>query len=444
MGLGRRVSNTSVGPEPTHVRAIDSFAGVSFSSAANLLAATGGAPWEVSGQSYIQIYRGVLSIPGVWRGVNIIADLLGSVPWDAYSLQGEDPERKIQPPPALLAQPAPPDIRMTTISGMVMDLVLHGNAVAIIADHDSRGNVTAVSPHPAAWSMARRDLGTKRVRYWLSGKEYDSSDILHIKGLTVPGQVWGMGVIEAHLYHGLRLARDLNQQAGDVNLNAVPTGVYKSGDPDLTPEDASEIKTGWQRAMSSRTIAVIGADDNFTPLAWNPTDAQLIEARQFSLLEVANMLGLPPSFLGAQTGGSMEYKNLETDSMNLLRFSLKGHLTRFEQTLSTCFPSRMINVRANVNEVLEGDALARYQGYTTAIESGWMLRSEPRAKEKLSPIPGIDDTPQTAQVQKKLNLSMPVTTPAILQPRDPGGLGLQPVAVDGHVATAPVAAQGSA
>lgn len=425
MGLGR-VRNTGVGQEPTHTRAIDTFAGIGFSASANLLAATGGAPWEVSGQSYIQVYRGVLSIPGVWRGVNIIADLLGSVPWDAYVRQGDDPERKVSPPPTLLAQPAPPDIRMTTISGMAMDLVLNGNAVALIADRDSRGTITAISPHPAAWSMARRDLGTKRVTYWLSGKEYDSSEVLHFKGLTVPGQVWGMGVIEAHLWHGLRLARDLNRQAGDVNLNAVPTGVYKSGNPDLTSEDAAGVKDGWQRAMSSRTIAVIGANDDFTPLAWNPTDAQLIEARQFSLLEVANMLGLPPSFLGAQSGSSMTYSNIEQESLNLLRYSLAGHLARFEQTFSTCFPSRLVDVRANLNSVLESDTMNRYLGYASAIETGWMRRSEARSKEKLSPIAGIDDAPQTAAVQMKLNKTNPVTSPGITQPKDPGGIGLEP------------------
>lgn len=422
MGLGKNV--TRAGPGPTENRSINSFGG--FSVQDQLLMTPGaGAPYEVSGNSYISVYRGIMSIPSVWRAANLMADLLGSVPWDAYTSHGRDQLEIIQPTPTLLDQPAPPDTQMTTFSGMALDLVLDGNAVARIAERDNRGYPTAISPHPAAWTGIRRDDYTKQPYYIMSGEEVDAHDVLHIKGPTVPGQIRGMGVLEAHFWSTLRLAHDLNKQARDVSLNAVPTGVFQSGDPDLTSTAATATKASWQQSMAHRTIAVIGPNDKFTPLSWNPEQAQLIQARQFSLLEVALLFGLPGSFLGASSGGSMTYSNVENDAIQLLKFSMRGHLTRMEQSFSLCFPRGTVS-KADLDSFLQSDTLTRYQSYQLGIESGWLRRSEVRVKERLVAVPGIDDAPQTAKVQLQLNKTNPVTSPAITQPHDPGGLGLVP------------------
>lgn len=400
---------------------INSFGGVTVEGA--LLSTPGaGAPWEISGNSYIMVYRGVLSIPGVWRAANLLSELLGAIKYDAYTTHGRDDEEKISPRPMLLEQPAPPDTRVTTFSSMALDLVLEGNAVAVIAQRDKNGYPTAISPYPVAWSGIYRDPETREVTYAIDGKRYPAEDVIHIKGPTVPGQVRGMGVIEAHLYSTIGLSAELNRQARDVGLNAVPTGVYQSGNPDLDAEEAEGIKSGWQRALRNRTVAVVGANDKFTPLAWNPTEAQLIEARQFSLVELALIFGLPPSFLNAPSGGSLTYSNVENDAINLLKFSLHGHIARIEQTLSLCFP-RGTNVCADLDGFLRSDTLSRYQAYTLGIDAGWLLRSEVRTKEKLPSVQNIDEAPQTAATQKQLNKTEPVDTPAILQPKYPSGTG---------------------
>lgn len=416
MGLGKVVTRNDTGP--TEVRAIDSFGGIGpgFSIADRLLRAeTGGEPWEISGQSSIQVYRGIMSIPGVWRAVNLLADLLGGVPWDAYTKHGRDQYELVDPCPQLLEQPAPPDTAVTTRSSMALDLVVQGNTVAKIVGRDGKGHPSEIAPVPAAWSGVRRDPETGRAIYNLNGEQLDQDDVIHVKGLTVPGQLWGMGVLEAHFGATFRLARELNRQAADIGLNSVPTGVFQSGNPDMTKSDAAETKLGWQRSMRERSIAVIGPNDKFTPLSWNPEQTQLIQARQFSLTEIALIFGLPASLLNSSGGNSMTYSNTESDALEVLKFSLHGPLTRFEQAFTQAFPHGTV-VRADLDSFLRADTLTRYQAYETGIQSGWLLRSEVRDEEKLKPIPGIDDAPQTDAVQLKLNKEASVTTPAILQP----------------------------
>jgi HK97 family phage portal protein len=425
MGLGKSATR-SAEVTSSQNRAIDSFGG--YTVQGSLLDTPGaGAPWEISGNSYISVYRGVMSIPGIWRGVNLLADLIGGVEYDAYTNHGRDQLELIQPKPSLLDQPAPPDTQVTTFAGMATDLILFGNAVAVIAQRDANGRPTAISPHPAGWTGVYKDYETGEITYSMSGKMYPAEDVFHIKGQTVPGQIRGIGLIEAHFYKTLFLAEELNRQARDVGLNAVPTGVYQSGDPDLDTTTAGNIKAGWQSAMAHRTIAVMGPNDKFQPLAWNPTEAQLIEARQFSLVEIALLLGLPPSFLNAPIGGSQTYSNVENDAINLLKFSLRGLLTRFEQAFSQCF-ARGTVVKADLDGFLRADTLSRYQAYQTAIDSGWLMRSEARTYENLTPIKGIDDDPQTAGTQTKLDKALPVTDPGLTQVKIPasGPLSAQP------------------
>lgn len=396
---------------------INSFGGVTVEG--SLLSTPGaGAPWEISGNSYIMVYRGVLSIPGVWRAANLLSELLGGVDYDAYTTHGKDQATLLDPRPLLLEQPAPPDTNMTTFSSMALDLVLEGNAIATIAQRDGNGFPTAISPYPVAWSGIYRDPQTREVTYSIDGVKYAAEDVLHIKGPTVPGQVRGMGVIEAHLYSTIGLAAELNRQARDVGLNAVPTGVYQSGNPDLTSEEAEATKSGWLRAMRNRTIAVMGPNDKFTALAWNPTEAQLIEARQFSLVELALLFGLPPSFLNAPSGGNLTYSNVENDAINLLKFSLQGHLTRIEQAFSLCFP-RGTNVKADLDGFLKSDTLTRYQAYQVAVQTGWLLRSEVRTKELMVPVASIDKDPNTAGTQMKLDKTEPVNQPGLTQVKEP-------------------------
>lgn len=415
MGLGKSVTRSA--GVATHNRVIDSFGG--FTVQGSLLNTPGaGAPWEISGNSYISVYRGVMSIPGIWRGVNLLADLIGGIEYDAYTNHGRDQLEKLDPRPKLLDQPAPPDTQITTFSGMAADLILFGNAVAVIAQRDANGYPTAISPHPAGWTGVYKDYETGAVSYSMSGITYPAEEVLHIKGMTVPGQIRGIGLIEAHFYKTLFLAEELNRQARDVGLNAVPTGVYQMGDPDATQEDAQAVKAGWQTAMGTKTVAVMGPNDKFTPLAWNPTEAQLIEARQFSLVEIALLLGLPPSFLNAPSGGNLTYTNVENDAINLLKFSLRGLLTRFEQAFSQCF-ARGTRVIADLDGFLKSDTFTRYQAYQLAEQTGWLKRSEIRQFENMPPIKGIDDDPETAGEETKIDKNISVTAPGLTQVKVP-------------------------
>ncbi|MEU0467206.1 phage portal protein [Amycolatopsis sp. NPDC006131] len=347
-------------------------------------------------------YVRALGIPGVDRAVMLIADLLGGLPWDAYTDRGRNYAEKIIPRPILLEQPNPEEARINTVSNWVADLVLNGNAVGVIAERNRAGLPTAIVPVPARNVGVRRAGGTTysalptgAIEYSIGGLSFAADEVLHVKGPCEPGALRGVGVLEKHLNGNgsLDLAEELARQARNLGNTGIPTGVLKATSPDVTEPQLRTAKEAWLRAQRDRTVAALGPGTEFEALAWNPEELQLIEARKLSLLEVANIFGLPPRFLGAPSGGSMDYTNAEAESIDLLKFSLGGHVGRFEQTLSLHFP-RGTWVQANLDAVLRADTLTRYQAHEIAVRNGWLLKSEVREIEDLPPVPGIDDDPE--------------------------------------------------
>lgn len=359
-------------------------------------------------------YRGGMTIPGTWRAALCISDLLGGMPWDAYREIGGQPITKLQPRPPLLEQPNPPNTRMTTFSSWTLDLLWHGNAIGVIAARSPLGWPTAVVAVPAdcvgvrrvqPWSDSNLPVGA--IEYAIGDLRLESQDVIHVMGPCRPGAVRGMGILELH-FETLNLMKDQQRQAGSVSRHGVPTGLLKSSNPDLTGDEAAELKAAWLASQGTRTVAVLNATTEFQPLAWTPEDMEMIAARKFSLNEAELLFGLPVGWLGG-SDSSRKYANMSQDDLALLKYTLGGHVARFEQTLTLHFP-RGTCVKANLDWLLRPDTLSRYQAH--AIAGGgkpWLTVDEIRAIEDLGPMPEEPEpeAPPLPPVQAQASVGAP-------------------------------------
>lgn len=398
MGLGKLLSGTqhrAVGTGGTRYDAYDIATNDlidSFSIYGNLAA-----DWPTT-----SVYQSGMSVPGAWRGALLLSGLLASMPWDAFRKPtGDDPSpRLVTPTPLLLDQPSPPDTRFSTFRSLALDYLWEGNAIAIIAARDRTGWPTAIVPVPASNVGVRRvaerfyPLPVGEIEYLIGALRFGQQEVVHIKGPHAPGELRGMGILETHLTT-LQGAHQLSADAHTVK--GVPTGVLKSENPDLTEVEATDMKARWLLTQRNRTVAVLNASTSFEPLAWNPMEAQLIEARRFSLSELELIFGLPVGWLGGQSD-SKTYRTVESDAINLLKFTLSDHLCAFKETLSQCFP-RGMTVEPDLDALLASDTVTRYSAYKTALGGKpWLLPSEVRGKERLPAVAGIDDAPAPRQL----------------------------------------------
>jgi HK97 family phage portal protein len=381
MGLGRLLHARS-----TRITSTDTVTGASqtFTITDNLV------PNWASGS-----YRGGMSIPAAHRAAVLLSGLLGQAPWDAFRQPIGQPEVKIDPCPPLLDQMNPPETRLTSFRSLALDLIWHGNGIAVIAARNQLGWPTAAIPVPA-WAV-----GVRRVTKWVDSPlpigslEYSigedrlgSQDVIHIKGPVEPGGVRGFGVLENHL-NALALAQDLDRQARSVSQHGVPSGILESSNPDLTDAEARDLKANWLRNQQDRTVAVLNPSTKFTPLAWNPEQLQLIEARRMSKADMELVFGLPLGWLGGMTS-SRTYANIEEDAINLLKFSLGDHLGQFEQTFTLALPRGTV-ARANLDFLMRTDTLARYQAHAIALANGFLTVDEVRDMEHRQPLANIQE-----------------------------------------------------
>jgi HK97 family phage portal protein len=157
----------------------------------------------------------------------------------------------------------------------------------------------------------------------------------------------------------------------------------------MTAEQALDLKTKWlaQHGGSRRSIAVLNATTEFTPVAISPVDAQLNNAREWSNRDTALAFGVPPYMLGVP-GDSSTYANVESRMIELRTFTHLPWQRRIESTLDAEF-ARGTGLKIATDALLRADTKTRYESYKVALEAGFMTVDEVRALEDRAPLGNV-------------------------------------------------------
>lgn len=198
------------------------------------------------------------------------------------------------------------------------------------------------------------------------------------------------GVLEMHAAE-YGMAEQAVRYGSSTFRSGVPSGYLKVSVPNYSADQAAALKAKWLESHGGdrRSIAVLNSTTDFTPLSMSPLDMALIESRRMSLIDVANMFGVPPYMIGGTDGGSNTYSNAESRNADLMRFTLLQHANNVDDVLTGLVPAGQY-VEVSFNGLLRADTATRYAAYSTAIKDGWLLPGEVRTLENLPPLPGGD------------------------------------------------------
>jgi HK97 family phage portal protein len=285
-------------------------------------------------RTWVDTYAGVvvdvattLEVPAIWRAVTMISDDVGSLPIHAY--RGE---RRLRPTPRILERPNPFETPMETYSAMAAALLLHGNYIALKGPAGLSGYPDYLVPvDPAKVSIIAKD-GRKYFR--IDERTYNDEQVFHIKGFSLPGEIAGVGIVAAQR-QGIGAAIAVMEYAARYfDGGAMPSYAIKSENPDLTQEEAELLKQKWMEHYGgrSRIPAVLNASTDIKELTANANDAQLVEARNQSILDAANIVGVPGAAVGAPNT-SRTYTNTELQALEYIKTSLRPLTTRIEQAM---------------------------------------------------------------------------------------------------------------
>lgn len=268
------------------------------------------------------------------------------------------------------------------------ELTVHGNAYYMKV-YDEQGFVEQLVPFPTE-SMNVREVDGFPEYYYLD-MVFDHTSILHIKGMTRPGQFKAISPVSqfATTFTGMMDSEKL----ASPSRSAIPSAVIKTSEmaKDSIKEVMEGIKENWMsgfavgRTGEGAAPAVVPKDWSIEPLSWSPSDAQFIESRQFNIAVVCLMFGLTPNVAAASIGATnLTYETFETAQEALLR-QISPTMQRIEQKLSTLVP--VGQVRFNLEKILRANTKARYEAHNLALAGGWLTIPEVRAIEGLPPLP---------------------------------------------------------
>jgi HK97 family phage portal protein len=324
-----------------------------------------------------------LSLASVYRSVSIIATAMKQLGIHVYRDDAE-----VTPTPLVIRQP---DIKMTREVWMeqtINSMALSGNAYWLIGRNGRGETVNLEVLNPFEMMIQTDDYGNALYYFYRGTLKYELNQIQHLAMMRVPGNVYGLGPIQAAQKELLN-ARDTRDYASVwFTDSGIPNGVLKS-DQMLSPDQAAAAKEAWNLTAGAKNgVAVLGNGLNYQPMYLNPRDSMFIESQAWNVQQVARLFGIPANMLMASVdGNSMTYTNMEQEQMAFVRYTLSQYIVEIESALSHLM-TRGTMVKINVDSLLRSDTLTRYQAHKLAIESGWMTVDEVRAIEDMPTIEG--------------------------------------------------------
>jgi HK97 family phage portal protein len=335
----------------------------------------------------------------VYACVRLLGDTISSLPLGAYVRRGRNRiayAAVYGSQPEWINRPTPETSRLEFFEQVIASLNLHGNAFILTVrdENDEVFELYCLNPDEV---RIRRLRPNEPIVYEITIREgsearteiLTSREILHIPMFRLPGSHYGLGPVSAaRLTIGAAMAADTYAAAYFGNA-ANPGGVIEVPG-ELTQEQAQDIGRDWNITHTgpyrAGKIGILSGGAAFKPLTLNAADAQLLEARRFNVEDIARLFRVPVSLLGHPVSGAMSFASVEAQNLSFVQHSLRPLLERLEQSLSALLPESDGFIKFNLDALLRGTTLERYEAYTKGLREGFLSLNDVRSVEDLAPI----------------------------------------------------------
>ena len=335
-----------------------------------------------------------LALSAVYRCVEVITNGVASLPVKLYRTdeKGFKYEMHNNLSFILSKKPTGKINAFTFYKLIVKDILLQGNAYALIL-RNGKGEVIGLQ-YIQAGLVSPIDRGD-RIEYQVTGIKgfVRQEDILHFMNFTDNG-VYGISVL-THARRTLGIA-DYGENASEnfYKSGGCTTGFLKFDGPS-SGKQREEILSAWNQATGGvrnqpNGIPVLPANVNYTQLSVNPADAQLLESREFSIVEICRFFGVSHTKCFDLTHAS--YNNSEMAELAFLNDTLRPLLTKIEMEMETKLfkPEEGYDIKFDVSELLRTDKKSQAEYFTKLFNLGVLSPNDIRKELDMDEIEGGD------------------------------------------------------
>jgi HK97 family phage portal protein len=151
-------------------------------------------------------------------------------------------------------------------------------------------------------------------------------------------------------------------------------------------------KDTYSGIKNSHKVAILADGMTFTQLGAKLTDSQALESRQYAVIEICRMFGVPPHLVYDLS--QSKYANVEQQNISYVQDALTPMAVRIEQTiykdLLTTAEQNYYFAKLNLNGLLRGDTLTRTGYYNVMRQNGIMSANMILALEDENAIPAAE------------------------------------------------------
>ena len=339
-----------------------------------------GGPKTSSGESITE--SNALTIAAVWAAVRVLAETVASLPINVHQqLPSGRTALAIDSPVQRLIHDQPNEETTSFIFRETAQghLGTWGNAYAEI-ERTMDGTPVAL------WGLSPRPHDTKPVRrkdvdnkIWYLVREVGvedrwvkSRDMLHIPGFGFDG-LMGYSPIRM-MREPIGVGRAMERYAGELFANdARPNGVVtvngKMGD-DQYERAKKDFNQDSSEHGSRHRIQVLEGGATFAATQMNPEDVQMIEARRFSIEEIARAYRIAPTLLQDLTHGT--YSNITELGRQFIVYTMMPWLKRWEAEINRKLLPPDQFAKFNTRAFLEGDPKQQSEYFKSLFMVGGM------------------------------------------------------------------------
>ncbi len=329
-----------------------------------------------------------LRLAPMYSAVKLLADGVASLPLKIY--RNVDGQKLLWNGPSIFDQPAPNTNYYDWMFQAMTALLLHGNAIGYITSRDGFGypaQIVWLPPeHCDITDDETQDFANPvRGRYYYFGREIPAPDVVHVRAMVMSGHTAALsplGAFKALIEGGL----DQQEYSKLWFANGgYPPGIFKNSELEVDADQSRAIRGMLTETLRQRQPLVIGRDWEFSPVNVPPEEAQFVETVRLTATEFAAIYHVPPEKIGGSRGDSMTYSSTEQNTNDLISWSLRPWLRRWEGVFFSILPQSRY-VKFDVDDLVRVDQATRYANFKIARDTGWLTNDEIRDTEDLAPL----------------------------------------------------------
>lgn len=276
----------------------------------------------------------------VYRCVDLISDSVAVLPLKTYLLDEGGFKKEYKTHPAYMILDLEPNEDMTRFvffKTLMASVLLTGNGYAYI-ERDRNLNLLQLVYIPTSQVTIvyiTDKNGIMRKRYQVVGfKELvEPKDMIHVLNFSYDGII-GVSTL-THARQTLGIATKSEEHAsGFFESGGAVSGILTVEGKRLDKGQKDQIYETWDERMSQHPngIAVLEGNMKYQPITVSPKDSQLLESRQFNVVDICRFFSVSPVKAFDLTKSS--YSTVEATQLQYLTDTALAVITKIEQEIN--------------------------------------------------------------------------------------------------------------